>query len=83
MEGLSKGDVRGDCKQDMEGDLLSRSGQVQVRSDPGLAKVTIQLKFKSLELDSDLFCTYFLKNHIIMQFCINDPTIGTIKVLGT
>ena len=32
LEGLSKGDFRGDSKQDMEGDLLSKSGQVWSRS---------------------------------------------------
>ena len=37
MEVDSKGDLRGDFKQDMEGDLLSSSGQVRSRS--GLVQV--------------------------------------------
>ena len=54
MEGDSKGDFRGDFKQDMEGDLLSSSGQVRSRS--GLVQVwfSSQLKFNSLELDSEV-----------------------------
>ena len=52
MEGDFKGDFRGDFKQDMEGNLLS----TQVRSRSGLVKVwlRLQLKLKSLELDSEV-----------------------------
>ena len=59
LEGDSKGAFRGDFKQDFNGDLLSISGQVQVRSGPGLVK----LKFNFLELDSDIGPTtcYFSK----------------------
>ena len=58
LEGDSKGDFRGDFrgdfKQDMERDLLSSSGQVRSRS--GLVKVwfSLQLKFNSFELDSEV-----------------------------
>ena len=31
-----KGDLKGHLDKDMKGDLLSSSGQVQVRSGPGL-----------------------------------------------
>ena len=50
----SKGDFRGDFKQDMEGYLLSSSGQVGSRS--GLVQVwfSLQLKFNSFELDSEV-----------------------------
>ena len=51
LEGEMEGDSKGDFKQDMEGDLLSSSGQVRSRS--GLIQV-IQLKFNSLELDSEV-----------------------------
>ena len=37
-----EGDTKGDFKQDMEGDLLSSSGQIQDRSGPGLGQVTAQ-----------------------------------------
>ena len=54
LEGDSKGDFRGFFKQDMEGDLLSSSGQVRSRS--GLAQVclSLQLNFNSFELDSEV-----------------------------
>ena len=54
LEGDSKGNFRGDFKQDMEGDLLSSSGQV--RSMSGLVKVwfSLQPKFNSFELDSEV-----------------------------
>ena len=54
VEEDSKGDFRGDCKQDMEGDVLSRSGQVRSRS--GLVQVwfSLQPKFNSFELDSEV-----------------------------
>ena len=54
LEEDSKGDFRGDFKQDIEGDLLSSSGQVKSRS--GLVQVwfSLQLKFYSFELDSEV-----------------------------
>ena len=54
LEGDSKGDFRGDFKQDMEEDLLSSSGQVRSRS--GLVQVwfSLQHKFNSFELDSEV-----------------------------
>ena len=54
LDGDSKGDFRGDFKQDMEGDLLSSSGKVRSRS--GLVQVwlSIQPKFTSFELDSEV-----------------------------
>ena len=50
----SKGDFRGDFKQDIEGDLLSSS--VQVRSRSGLVQVwfSLQPKFNSFELESEV-----------------------------
>ena len=42
-----EGDFRGDFKPDLEGDLLSSSGQVQVL-------FSIELKFNSFELDSEV-----------------------------
>ena len=49
-----EGDCRGDLKQDLEGDLMSNSGQVRFRS--GLVQVwfSFQVKFNSLELDSEV-----------------------------
>ena len=54
LEGDSKGDLSVDFKQEMEGDLLSISGQV--RSWLGLVQVwfSLQPKFNSLELDSEV-----------------------------
>ena len=54
LEGDSKGDFRGDFKQDIEGDLLSSSGQE--RSISGLVQVwfSLQPKFNSFELDSEV-----------------------------
>ena len=49
-KGDYKGDFRGDFKQDLEGDLLSSSGQVWSRS----SSVSIELKFNSFELDSEV-----------------------------
>ena len=51
--GLQKGLQRG-LQQDMEGDLLSNSGQVRSRS--GLLQVwfSLQPKFNSVELDSEV-----------------------------
>ena len=43
MKGASIGDFRGDFKQDMEGDLLSSSGKVEVRSGPVLVQFTAQI----------------------------------------
>ena len=55
LERNSKGDFRGDLTQDLdlEEDLMSSSGQVWF---------SLQLKFNSLELDSEvgrLICCYF------------------------
>ena len=49
-----EGDFRGDFKLDLEGDLLSSSGQL--RSGSGLVQVwfSIELKFNSFELDSEV-----------------------------
>ena len=54
LEEDSKEDFRGDFKQDIEGDLLSISGQVRSRS--GLVQVwfSLQPKFNSFELDSEV-----------------------------
>ena len=54
LEGDSEEAFRGEFKQDMEGDLLSSSGQVRSRS--GLVQVwfSSQLKFNSFELDSEV-----------------------------
>ena len=49
MEGDSKGDFREDFKQDMERGLF-----VKLRSGPGQVWVRLQLKFNSLELDSEV-----------------------------
>ena len=47
----------------MEGDLLSSSGQVWSRSGPGL----VQLKFNSLELDSELEIVKLLQLRTLSQ----------------
>ena len=54
MEEDFRGDFRGDFKQDFEGDLLSSSSQLRSRS--GLVQVwfSIELKFDSFELDSEV-----------------------------
>ena len=54
LKGYLEGDFRGDFKQDLEGDLLSSSGQVRSRS--GLVQVwfSLQPKFNSFELDSEV-----------------------------
>ena len=54
LKGYLEGDFRGDLKQDLEGDLLSSSGQLRFRS--GLVQVwfSIELKFNSFELDSEV-----------------------------
>ena len=51
-----KGDFRGDFKQELEGDLLTISGQLRSRSRSGLVQVwfSIELKFNSFELDSEV-----------------------------
>ena len=63
-----EGDFRGGLQrglqtglQDLEGDLLSSSGQSRSRSDLGQVWFSIELKFNSFELDSEvgrlvLFC---------------------------
>ena len=40
--------------QDLEGDLLSSSGQSRTRSDLGQVWFSIELKFNSFELDSEV-----------------------------
>ena len=59
LRGIRKGTWKGtseggDFKQDMEVDLLSNSGQVRSRS--GLVQVwfSLQPKFNSIELDSEV-----------------------------
>ena len=54
LEGNLEGEFRGDFKQDLERDLLSSSGQLRSRS--GLVQVwfSIELKFNSFELDSEV-----------------------------
>ena len=54
LEGELEGDFRGEFKQDSKGDLLSSSGQV--RSRTGLVQVwfSLQPKFNSFELDSEV-----------------------------
>ena len=54
MEEDFRGDFRGDVKQDFEGDLLSSSSQLRSRS--GLVQVwfSIELKFNSFVLDSEV-----------------------------
>ena len=50
FDGHYKGDFKGDFKQDLEGDLLllrSRAGLVQVW-------ISLEIKFNSLELDSEV-----------------------------
>ena len=63
LKGDLKGDFRGDFKQDLEGDLLSISGQLRSRSRSGLVQVwfSIELKFNSFELDSEVGRLVFLK----------------------
>ena len=52
LEGDSKGDFRGDFKQDM--DMLSSSGQVRSRLGWFLVWFSLQPKFNSFELDSEV-----------------------------
>ena len=63
-----EGDFRGDFKQDLEGDLLSSSGQLRSRS--GLVQVwfSIELKFDSFELDSEVGRLVY---HLHLFFLIN------------
>ena len=49
-----EGDSNGDFKQDMEGDLLSSSVQVRSRSGLVYVRLSLQLKFNSIELDSEV-----------------------------
>ena len=49
-----EGDFRGDFKQDLEGELLSSSGQLRSRSGLILVWFSIELKFNSFELDSEV-----------------------------
>ena len=61
LEGDFRGDFKQDFKHDLEGDLLSSSGQLRSRS--GLVKVwfSIELKFNSFELDSEVGRLVFFK----------------------
>ena len=54
LKGYLKGDFRGDFKRDLEWDLPSSSGQLRSRS--GLVQVwfSIEVKFNSFELDSEV-----------------------------
>ena len=54
LEGDYKGDFRGYFKQDLEGNLLSSSGQLMSRSNPVQVWFSLELKFNSLELDSEV-----------------------------
>ena len=47
---------KGDLEGDMEGDLLSSSGQVQVISGPGLVQITAQINFFRIWLWSRTTC---------------------------
>ena len=71
LEGDSKWDFRGDFKQDLEGDLMSNSGQVRSRS--GLVQVwfSFQVKFNSLELDSEVgrLVNLKIKYSLVNLFC--------------
>ena len=49
-----KGNCRGDFKQDLEGDLLSSLGQLRSRSGLVQAWFSIEIKFISFELDSEV-----------------------------
>ena len=47
-------ELEGDFKQDLEGDLMSNSGQVRSRSDLVQVWFSFRVKFNSLELDSEV-----------------------------
>ena len=49
-----EGDFRGDFKMDLEGDLLSSLGQLRSRSGLVQVRFSIELKFNSFELDSEV-----------------------------
>ena len=49
-----EGDFTGDFKQDLEGDLLSSSGQLRSRSGMVQVWFSLQPKFNSFELDSEV-----------------------------
>ena len=69
VEGDSKGDFRGDFKQDMEGNLLS--GLVQVW-------FSLQLKFNTLELDSEVGISEFQSNSLLGWYqCYCNPMTAT------
>ena len=81
FEGDLVGDLERDFKQDMEGDLLSSSGQLRSRS--GLVQVwfSLQPKFNSFELDSEvgrLVCSDSLISYL--QFCAV-PTFSLLSAL--
>ena len=54
LEGYFRGDFKQDFKHDLEGDLLSSSGQLRSRSGLGQVWYSIELKFNSFELDSEV-----------------------------
>ena len=54
LKGYLKGDFRGDFKQDLEGVLPSSSGQLRSRSGSVQVWFSIELKFNSFELDSEV-----------------------------
>ena len=66
LEGDLEVDSKGDFKQDLEGDMLSNSGQVRSRS--GLVQVwfSLQPKFYSFELDSEVGR---LVKDLYLKFC--------------
>ena len=73
LEGDFRGDFKQDFKHDLEGDLLSSSGQLRSRS--GLVKVwfSLQVKFSSFELDSEvgrlveLYCHFEFRLYVILR----------------
>jgi len=76
LEEDSKGDFRGDFKQDIEGDLLSSSGQVRSRS--GLVQVwfSLQPKFYSFELDSEVGRLVLSCFECIIKKIFDCPNVG-------
>ena len=93
LEGDFRGDFRGDFKQDLEEELLSSSDQLRSRSGPGQVWFSIELKFNSFELDSEvgrlvvssiLFCechcfSYFLLYTVTNGFLPTFPLFFIIS----
>ena len=78
-----EGDLRGDFKQDLEGDLLSSSGQLRPRL--GLVQVwfSMELKFNSFELDSEVgrlvgSAVYILVKSTFYQESLLRKTLGKL-----